>query len=82
VIEFLEWLDRRPRTYVETIDAWHSHCPRLMIWEDSLADGLVRIEPGGSQVVVTARGRAQLGASSQSARGSGSGVSRASTAAR
>jgi hypothetical protein len=82
MIEFLEWLELRPRTYAETIEAWHSHCPRLMIWEDSLADGLVRVEPGCSRVVVTDVGRAQLGASSQSARGSGSGVNRASTAPR
>jgi hypothetical protein len=82
VRELLEWLDRRPRGYRETIEAWGSHCPRLTVWEDALAAGLIRVEARGARVVVTELGRAQLGASSQSARGSGNGVRRASTAAR
>jgi len=82
VIDFLEWLDQRPRTYAETVEVWHSHCPRLMLWEDALADGLVRVEPGGARVAVTPLGRDQLRTGAQSVRGSGSGVSRASTAAR
>jgi hypothetical protein len=42
----LEWIGERPRSYPETIDAWKSSCPRLTIWEDALADGLVRLERG------------------------------------
>ena len=44
------------------MEAWRSSCPRLTIWEDALADDLVRVEGGGrgngseSRVVVTARG--------------------------
>ena len=56
--EFLEWLDRRPRTYAETMEAWHSHCPRLLVWEDALADRLVAVN--GRQVSLTAAGSAAL----------------------
>jgi hypothetical protein len=53
--QMLEWLDERPRTYAETLEAWKTSCPRLTIWEDALADGLVRVERG--YVVLTSLGR-------------------------
>jgi hypothetical protein len=63
-LEFLSWLASRPRTYEETIAAWRTNCPRLSIWEDALADGLIRVvrsanghRPG---VVLTPRGNAAL----------------------
>ena len=56
--QLLEWLDQEPRGYAETLDAWKTSCPRLSIWEDALADRLIRIEAG--QVRVTPAGRAQL----------------------
>jgi hypothetical protein len=65
--DLLVWLDRTPRTYAETMEAWRSTCPRLTIWEDALADGLVRIDGGNgtrmseAPVVLTPRGRATLG---------------------
>ena len=37
---------------METIDAWHSHCPRLTIWEDALADDLVRVRRRAGTLVV------------------------------
>jgi hypothetical protein len=55
-VQLLEWLAERPRTYAETMEAWRSHCPRLTIWEDALADGLVRVER--SRVLLTATGQA------------------------
>src|SRR4029078_10772244 len=45
-IQFLEWLLERPRTYGETMDAWRTSRPRLSIWEDALAAGLVRLGGG------------------------------------
>ena len=60
ILELLAWVDERPRTYAETIDAWRSNCPRLSVWEDALADDLVevvrRADASGSTVVLTARG--------------------------
>jgi hypothetical protein len=62
-VELLSWLSIRPRTYAETIEAWHSHCPRLTVWEDALGERLIRIErgrAGSSTVALTERGRATL----------------------
>jgi hypothetical protein len=61
MLQFLSWVADRPRTYPETMDAWHSTCPRLSIWEDAIIDGLVRLENGaGRSVTLTPRGRAML----------------------
>ena len=57
-IEFLKWLSTSPRTYAETMEAWRTSCPRLSVWEDAHADGLVELE--GSMVRLTERGRALL----------------------
>lgn len=54
-LELLAWLEVRDRTYAETMEAWRSHCPRLMVWEDALADRLVAVQ--GRQVVVTTAGQ-------------------------
>ena len=37
---------------------WHTSCPRLSVWEDAVADKLVRIDRGC--VVLTATGRELL----------------------
>lgn len=57
-LELLSWIAARERSYAETMEAWRSHCPRLMIWEDALADGLVAV--ARRQVQLTAAGRALL----------------------
>jgi hypothetical protein len=57
-LQLLEWIDQRERSYAETMEAWHSHCPRLTIWEDALADGLVQVRNG--RVALTAKGRGQI----------------------
>jgi hypothetical protein len=56
--ELLMWLAERPRSYRDTMDAWSSHCPRLTVWEDALAAGLVQVD--GRDVQVTAAGQAAL----------------------
>jgi hypothetical protein len=63
MVELLSWLSAQTRTYDEAIEAWHSHCPRLTVWEDALIEGLIRIERTGggkSTVALTERGRATL----------------------
>jgi hypothetical protein len=63
LIQFLEWISSRRRTYAETMDAWRSSCPRLTVWEDALVGELIQIENDGEQqaeVKLTARGRAIL----------------------
>jgi hypothetical protein len=65
MVQFLRWLEERPRSYADTMDAWRSHCPRLSAWEDALEDGLIRLESARDgaadmQVRVTTKGRARL----------------------
>jgi hypothetical protein len=59
-LELLDWVSSRPRTYAETIDAWRSHCPGLLVWEDALLGGFVRVAAG--RVVLTSAGEAALAA--------------------
>jgi hypothetical protein len=63
-IQLLDWLDSRPRTYTETMNAWRTSCPRLSIWEDALAAHLIAVGPasagagyGTSPVTLTGEGR-------------------------
>jgi D-3-phosphoglycerate dehydrogenase len=36
VRDLIRWVSVEPRPYVEVIEAWHTHCPRLPVWEDAL----------------------------------------------
>ena len=54
-VQLLTWLTEQSRGYDETIEVWKTSCPRLAVWEDALADELVRIDRG--RVRVTAAGR-------------------------
>jgi hypothetical protein len=61
MLQFLAWVADRPRTYRQTMEAWHSTCPRLSVWEDAIIDGLVRLDNDASRSVrLTPRGRAIL----------------------
>ena len=60
-LQFLGWLADKPRTYADVMDAWRSNCPRDPVWEDALANGLVRFEDASrGRVILTALGRAAL----------------------
>jgi hypothetical protein len=54
-VQLLEWIAEQSRSYAETIEVWKTSCPRLTVWEDALADDLVRINRGC--VLQTAVGR-------------------------
>jgi hypothetical protein len=63
VLDLLEWIVARPRTYTEAMDAWRTSCPRLPIWEDAVDAGFVarRIDPErGLLVEATPSGAAFL----------------------
>jgi len=57
-VQLLAWIDEEPRGYAETVERWRTSCPRLAVWEDALAEGLVRVE--GRAVLLTEAGRALL----------------------
>jgi hypothetical protein len=58
VLDLLEWLSDRERSYQETMEAWRTSCPRLSVWEDANDRGLVIIQrrDGNSSVRVTPAG--------------------------
>jgi len=62
VLDFVEWVAARPRTYAEVMEAWRTSCPRLTIWEDSIDQKLVAREHRDdvAMVTVTALGRVLL----------------------
>ena len=41
ILDLLEWLAKRDRSYEEVMDAWRTSCPRLPVWEDANDRGLV-----------------------------------------
>ena len=58
MLQFLAWVADRPRNYRDTMEAWHSTCPRLSVWEDAIIGGLVRLEnDAGRAVRLTPRGQ-------------------------
>jgi hypothetical protein len=62
VLDLLEWLVLRERSYQETMEAWRTSCPRLPVWEEATDLGLISFDsaPDGSRVSATAAGRAFL----------------------
>ena len=53
VLDLVEWVATRPRSYGDVREAWRTSCPRLTIWEDAIDQGLVAREQqdGGGTIV-------------------------------
>ena len=62
ILDLLEWVALRERTYEEVMSAWRTSCPRLPVWEDANDRGLIatELESGRSIVRVTPEGRTLL----------------------
>ena len=61
VVQLLEWISDRPRSYAEVLDAWRTSCPRLTILEDASIGGLIDCETAiGRTVSLTPKGKALL----------------------
>jgi D-3-phosphoglycerate dehydrogenase len=62
ILDLLEWLVRRDRSYEEVMDAWRTSCPRRPVWEDANDRGLVMKEQvqGRCIVRITSSGLALL----------------------
>ena len=60
--DMLVWIDARPRTYAEVMDAWRTSCPRLPVWEEATDRGLVEYErsDGAMLITLTRAGKAFL----------------------
>ena len=44
ILDLLEWLESRERSYAEVMDAWRASCPRLPVWEDATDRKLIGME--------------------------------------
>jgi hypothetical protein len=62
ILDLLEWVATRERSYEEVMAAWRTSCPKLPVWEDATDRGLVasQIENGRSIVSITSSGLALL----------------------
>ncbi|PYX56201.1 MAG: hypothetical protein DMG76_15530 [Acidobacteria bacterium] len=52
ILDLLEWLIKRDRSYEEVMDAWRTSCPRLPVWEDANDRGLVMKEQVQGRCIV------------------------------
>ena len=62
VLDLVEWVGKKDRTYRETMDAWRTSCPRLPVWEDATDHGFIETCSHDGEVLVrpTAAGLAFL----------------------
>ncbi len=61
MLQFLAWVAERPRGYRDAMEAWHSTCPRLSVWEDAIIEGLVKLDnDAGRPVRLTPLGKTTL----------------------
>jgi hypothetical protein len=62
ILDLIEWVSDKERTYEEAMNAWRTSCPRLPVWEDANDRGFiaVAIVDGRSLVRVTPEGLAFL----------------------
>jgi len=54
ILDLVEWVERRERTYDETMEAWRTSCPRLPVWEDATERRLVERAVANGRVIVRA----------------------------
>jgi D-3-phosphoglycerate dehydrogenase len=52
ILDLLEWVGSRERTYRDTMDAWRTSCPRFPVWEDANDRGLVKTGHANGQSFV------------------------------
>jgi D-3-phosphoglycerate dehydrogenase len=62
ILDLLEWIAIRDRSYEEVLDAWRTSCPRLPVWEEANDRGLIKMEElnGRCVVKISCSGRALL----------------------
>jgi len=62
ILDLLEWVADGERSYAEVMEAWRTSCPRLPVWEEANARGLVTriLRNRTALVAITPAGRALL----------------------
>jgi len=52
ILDLLEWLAVRDRSYEEVMEAWRTSCPKLPVWEEANDRGLVSsVEANENRVI-------------------------------
>lgn len=59
MVQFLNWVDCRPRSDAELRNAWSSTCPLNCAYEDAICEDLIERRADG-HLVLSERGRARL----------------------
>jgi hypothetical protein len=54
ILDLIEWVGRKGRSYQETIDAWRTSCPRLPVWEEATERRLVETASANDRWLVRA----------------------------
>jgi hypothetical protein len=52
ILDLIDWVAGKERTYEEVMAAWRTSCPRLPVWEDANDRGLIAIEDAGGRSLV------------------------------
>jgi hypothetical protein len=52
ILDLLEWLSRRERSYEETMEVWRTSCPNLTVWEEANDCGFVCVNKTNERVSV------------------------------
>jgi hypothetical protein len=52
LLDLLEWIANRERSYDEVMDAWRTSCPRFPVWESANERGLVARQYVNGRIVV------------------------------
>ena len=62
ILDLLEWVADGERSYAEVMEAWRTSCPRLPVWEEANARGLVTriVRNSTALVAITPAGLALL----------------------
>jgi hypothetical protein len=54
ILDLIDWVASKERTYEEVMAAWRTSCPRLPVWEDANERGLIAVENAGERWLVRA----------------------------
>jgi hypothetical protein len=54
ILDLVEWLASKERSYDETMSAWRTSCPKLPVWEDAIERSLVETTQAGERARVQA----------------------------
>ena len=54
VLDLVDWVGRKERSYEETMDAWRTSCARLPVWETATERGFVTTVFANGRLLVRA----------------------------